>query len=111
MLKLRVGYPQKHEEKEIMRRMAGRELRRCEQVARRNRSSPRAPKCGVYMDEKIEDYIVSIVHATREPGDYGIGHHATDPVRRVAACQHLPGAVRRRRGRSCRAAATCCRTT
>jgi MoxR-like ATPase len=27
MLKLRVGYPEKHEEKEIMRRMAGREPR------------------------------------------------------------------------------------
>jgi MoxR-like ATPase len=26
----------------------------------------------VYMDEKIEDYIVSIVHATREPAEYGL---------------------------------------
>jgi MoxR-like ATPase len=50
-----------------MRRMAGREppLTR---VAPRRRSSGRARRdLGVYMDEKIEDYIVSIVHATREP--------------------------------------------
>ena len=27
----------------------------------------------VYMDEKIERYIVDIVYATRTPGDYGLG--------------------------------------
>ena len=28
---------------------------------------------GLYVDEKITDYIVDLVHATREPGDHGIG--------------------------------------
>jgi MoxR-like ATPase len=74
MLKLRVGYPQKHEEKEIMRRMAGRDLTPLRQVATSEQIlAVRAEVNGVYMDEKIEDYIVSIVHATREPAEYGIG--------------------------------------
>jgi MoxR-like ATPase len=74
MLKLRVGYPQKHEEKEIMRRMAGRELTPLHQVATSEQIlAAREEVNAVYMDEKIEDYIVSIVHATREPADYGIG--------------------------------------
>jgi MoxR-like ATPase len=74
MLKLRVGYPQKHEEREIMRRMAGREPVPVERVATPEQVlAARAEIAGVYMDEKIEDYIVSIVHATREPAGYGIG--------------------------------------
>ncbi|HSJ25862.1 MAG TPA: MoxR family ATPase [Longimicrobiales bacterium] len=74
MLKLRVGYPQKHEEKEIMRRMSGRELQPLQRVATPEQLlSARSEVVGVYMDEKIEDYIVSIVHATREPADYRLG--------------------------------------
>jgi MoxR-like ATPase len=73
MLKLRVGYPQKHEEKEIMRRMAGRELAPLRRVATPEQLlAARAEVMTVYMDEKIEDYIVDIVHATREPGEYGL---------------------------------------
>ncbi|CAN5866346.1 AAA family ATPase [soil metagenome] len=73
MLKLRVTYPQKHEEKEIMRRMAGRELAPMERIATLEQVlTARSEVFAVYMDEKIEDYIVSIVHATREPGDYGL---------------------------------------
>jgi MoxR-like ATPase len=74
MLKLRVGYPEKHEEKEIMRRMSGRALKPLQQVATVEQIlAVREEVNGVYMDEKLEDYIVSIVHATREPADYGIG--------------------------------------
>ena len=74
MLKLRVGYPSKTEEKEIMRRMAGREPVALEQVATPEEVlAARQEILGVYMDEKIEDYIVSIVHATREPAEYGLG--------------------------------------
>ncbi|MGH7448442.1 MAG: AAA family ATPase [Longimicrobiales bacterium] len=73
MLKLRVGYPPKSDEKEIMRRMAGREPVALEQVATPEQVlAARQEILGVYMDEKIEDYIVSIVHATREPADYGL---------------------------------------
>jgi MoxR-like ATPase len=74
MLKLRVAYPEKHEEKEIMRRMAGREPAAVERVATPEQIlAARGEIAGVYMDEKIEDYIVSVVHATREPAAYGLG--------------------------------------
>jgi MoxR-like ATPase len=73
MLKLRVTYPQKHEEKEIMRRMAGRELEPMQRIATPEQVlTARSEIFSVYLDEKIEDYIVSIVHATREPADYGL---------------------------------------
>ena len=73
MLKLRVGYPSRDEEKEIMRRMAGGEPISVEHVASplaimdaRHRISE------LYMDERIVDYIVEIVHATREPAESGL---------------------------------------
>jgi MoxR-like ATPase len=73
MLKLRVTYPQKHEEKEIMRRMAGRELEPMQHIATPEQVlTARSEVYAVYLDEKIEDYIVSIVHATREPAEYGL---------------------------------------
>jgi MoxR-like ATPase len=64
------------------------------------------------MDEKIEDYIVSIVHATREPADYGIGditpliQYGASPRASIYLALSAPAPTR-----SCRAAATCCRTT
>ena len=73
MLKLRVGYPSRDEEKEIMRRLAGGEPLRVETVA-----SPEAVLAArgriaeLYMDERIMDYIVDIVHATREPKAAGL---------------------------------------
>ncbi|MEX1183530.1 MAG: MoxR family ATPase [Gemmatimonadota bacterium] len=77
MLKLRVGYPQKSEEKEIMRRMAGRDPVPLQRVATAAQVlTARADIYSVYMDEKIEDYIVSIVHATREPAEYGLADTA-----------------------------------
>ena len=73
MLKLRVGYPTRDEEKEIMRRMAGGEPIPVQRVASpvaimeaRHRISD------LYMDERIVDYIVEIVHATRSPADSGL---------------------------------------
>src|SRR5436853_5440834 len=65
MLKLRVGYPTREEEKEIMRRMASGIPIGIEKVA-----SPKAIMearrriAELYMDDRIVDYIVDIVHAT-----------------------------------------------
>jgi MoxR-like ATPase len=74
MFKLRVGYPQRHEEREIMRRMSGRDPVPLERVVTPDQIlTARQEIQGVYMDEKIEDYIVAIVHATRAPGEFGIG--------------------------------------
>ena len=73
MLKLRVGYPSRDEEKEIMRRMASGAPIAIEHVASpeaildaRHRISE------LYMDERIVDYIVDIVHATRRPAEAGL---------------------------------------
>jgi MoxR-like ATPase len=73
MLKLRVGYPSRDEEKEIMRRMAGGVPIKVDHVA-----SPaaileaRGRISDLYMDDRIVDYIVDIVHASREPREYGL---------------------------------------
>jgi MoxR-like ATPase len=73
MLKLRVGYPTRDEEKEIMRRMAGGDPIPVQHVA-----SPvtimdaRHRIADLYMDERIVDYIVEIVHATRSPAESGM---------------------------------------
>jgi MoxR-like ATPase len=73
MMKLRVGYPTREEEKEIMRRMAGGDTIAIDPVA-----SPtaileaRRRIADLYMDERVVDYIVEIVHASRSPGDAGL---------------------------------------
>jgi MoxR-like ATPase len=73
MLKLRVGYPSRTEEKEIMRRMAGGAPIAVDAVA-----SPaaileaRRRITEIYLDDRVVDYIVDIVHATREPEAAGI---------------------------------------
>ena len=73
MLKLHVGYPGKATEKEILRRMAGKPLPELQVVATTAEIfAARAAIIDVYMDERIEDYIVDIVHATREPAAHGL---------------------------------------
>ena len=73
MLKLRVGYPTRDEEKEIMRRMASGEPIPIDHVASPEAVlAARARIADLYMDERIMDYIVDIVHATREPGAAGL---------------------------------------
>jgi MoxR-like ATPase len=75
MLKLRVGYPDRATEKEIMRRMAGKEPVPVEKVASPSEIfAARQAIVDLYMDDKIADYIVDIVHATREPGTFGLGN-------------------------------------
>jgi MoxR-like ATPase len=73
MFKLRVTYPTKDEERRILERMSGGEIPEVEK-----RISPedilrcRKVVREVYMDEKIKDYIVSLVLATRQPAEYGL---------------------------------------
>ena len=73
MLKVVVGYPKKDEEKLIIRMNNSGEFPKASAVVRpedivRARDVVRE----VYMDEKIERYIVDIVYATRTPEDYGL---------------------------------------
>ena len=114
MLKLRVGYPTRDEEKEIMRRMASgepidvdaRRARRQQILDARHRITE------LYMDDRIMDYIVDIVHATREPAAAGLaGSRAADRVRREPARDDLRSRRRRARTRSCAAARSSRRTT
>jgi MoxR-like ATPase len=73
MMKLKVGYPSKEEEREILRRMAGGSVIPVEAVA-----SPgaileaRSKIAELYMDDRIVEYIVEIVQATRRPADAGL---------------------------------------
>lgn len=76
MLKVVIGYPSKDEEKRIIRsnisagaRPQPQPVITPEQIVRA-RNTVRE----VYMDEKIEQYIVDIVFASRSPEEYGLGH-------------------------------------
>lgn len=74
MFKVRIGYPGKEEEKIIMRRsLTGETSLKLEPVATtedilRARKTVRK----VYMDEKIENYILDIVFASRNPEESGL---------------------------------------
>jgi len=73
MLKLRVGYPSRAEEKEIMRRMAGGQAIPVDAVATPQEIlEARRRIADLYVDDRVVDYIVDIVHATREPGVAGL---------------------------------------
>jgi MoxR-like ATPase len=73
MLKLHVGYPTRDEEKEILRRMASGHKIDVRHVATpESIMAARERIADLYMDERIVDYIVSIVHATRFPGEAGL---------------------------------------
>ena len=73
MLKVVVGYPGKDEEKQIIRMNNSGTFPR-PATALKPEDIMRARKVvrDVYMDEKIEKYIVDIVFATRTPADYGL---------------------------------------
>ena len=75
MMKLKVDYPEKNEERKILR-----------QAARTDQADPVKPAVkpkqildaqktinDIYVDEKVEDYILNLVFATRNPDEYGLG--------------------------------------
>ncbi len=73
MLKLRVDYPTRGEEKEILKRAGLAELPEPRPVAsREDVLSARAAMDEVYVDEKIQDYVLDLVHATRDPESHGL---------------------------------------
>ncbi len=73
MLKLVVGYPSKEEELEIVRRMAGGTTPEVEPVVKpEDIIRARTTVEEVYIDPKVEQYIIDIVFATRGPRDYGL---------------------------------------
>lgn len=75
MLKVVIGYPKKEEEKLIIRQniaAAKPELKPI--LTTKDIIEAREVVREVYIDEKIERYIVDIVFATRFPEDYGLSH-------------------------------------
>lgn len=73
MLKLSVGYPTRDEELEIMKRMsAGRVPEISPVVSPRDITAARQMVTEIYLDPKIENYIVDIVFATREPAQFNL---------------------------------------
>ena len=74
MLMIKVGYPTREEERAIMDRMtSGMNVSAGAVATPQEIAEARSVVNQVYMDEKIRDYIVSIVHATREPKAHGLG--------------------------------------
>ncbi|MFC1562242.1 AAA family ATPase [candidate division KSB1 bacterium] len=73
MMKVIVDYPNKEEEIQIMRRMSGVDIPEVEPVITPDAIvKARSVVREVYIDEKVDRYIVDIVFATRNPGDYGL---------------------------------------
>lgn len=73
MLKLVIAYPDKNEEKDILKRVGFEtpaQVRRIISVEQISAISDLIKE--IYMDAKLMDYIVDIVFATRKPQDYGI---------------------------------------
>jgi MoxR-like ATPase len=71
MLKLVVSYPNKKEEKQILERMAeSTEISVEPVVTPKDIFAARDVVNLVYMDEKVKDYIVDLVFATRKPEEY-----------------------------------------
>ena len=73
MLKLRIGYPSPAEERIIMDRNTATEVAEVSKVV-----SPadivraRDVLRHIYVDEKVKEYIVNLIFATREPAKYGL---------------------------------------
>jgi len=77
MLKVHVGYPTKDEERLILERMTDLVVPSVSPVVSPAEIiSARDVVQQVYIDEKIKDYIIDIVFATRQPASYGLSRLA-----------------------------------
>ena len=74
MLKLRVGYPTKQEERQILDLMgtSAPNLTVQSVVSPEEIIAARGLVNNIYVDDRVKDYIVDVVFATREPGAYRI---------------------------------------
>jgi MoxR-like ATPase len=77
MLKVKIGYPTKDEELQIMRaNVAGQDRPVNAVVTPAEILKARGLVSEIYMDEKIEKYILDIVFATRSPKQYNLANLA-----------------------------------
>ncbi|HEU4697982.1 MAG TPA: MoxR family ATPase [Gemmatimonadales bacterium] len=73
MLKVRVGYPTRDEEKEVLLRMSsGHEIPVERVLTPAAILQAREQIAGLYVDQKMVDYIVDLIRATRDPGTVGL---------------------------------------
>ncbi|HEX7509779.1 MAG TPA: AAA family ATPase [Chitinivibrionales bacterium] len=73
MLKLKIVYPTKEEEKEILTRMGHGKVPEVTKVITVDKiKKAREVVTEIYMDPKVEDYIINLVYATREPDKAGL---------------------------------------
>jgi len=73
MLKVRVGYPTRDAEKEIVARMASGRPIEVQRIAEADDIlAARSAIAELFMDQKVVDYIVDVVRATREPHTIGL---------------------------------------
>ncbi len=78
MFKVKITYPTKEDEREIVRRNLTGQIGQKVQAVVKPEDILNARKVvrKVYMDEKIEQYILDIVFASRQPTDYGMANLA-----------------------------------
>jgi len=73
MLKLRITYPSPAEEREIMDRMTvGKPIQVDKVISPADIVKARKVVSEIYVDDKVKEYIINIVLATREPEKYGL---------------------------------------
>ncbi len=73
MLKVKVGYPERADEKEILRRAGlGKMPELTPQASREQVLEARDALSSVYVDDKIQEYVLDLVTATRRPKDFGL---------------------------------------
>lgn len=74
MMKLKVDYPEMDEERQILRSSARTNITKQKKSTITAASIVRAQKSinDIYVDEKVEDYVLSLVFATRDPQKYGL---------------------------------------
>ncbi|MBU8934677.1 MAG: MoxR family ATPase [candidate division Zixibacteria bacterium] len=74
MFMLKIGYPSPAEEREIMERNTGGALPEIDKVITpEDIIRARGVVRSIYIDDKVKEYIVNIIFATREPDKYGLG--------------------------------------
>jgi MoxR-like ATPase len=73
MMKLKIVYPTREEEKQILSRMGKGDIPEVSKVISVDKIlSARNTVSEIYMDPKVEDYIVNLVYASREPQSVGL---------------------------------------
>jgi MoxR-like ATPase len=77
MLLIKVSYPNASEERAMLDRIAGLEVPSASEVASIEQvRAARRVVGSIYIDDRVRDYIVHVVQATRRPRDYGLGELA-----------------------------------